>query len=425
MRRIIENAPKSLPRRASPASRERDVPHRAPHVPLSFHMMAKPRGSICNLDCSYCYYLEKEALYPGSAFRMSDATLEAYIRQYIASQMTSEVTFAWQGGEPALMGLDFFRRAVELQQKYARPGMRVANAFQTNGTMLDDEWCRFFREHDFLIGISIDGPRRLHDAHRKDKGGTDTFDRVMRGLRLLQKHGVEYNVLTTVHAANADHPLDVYRFLRDVARVRFIQFIPIVERVPATEGDEVRVSERSVHAVQYGRFLIRIFDEWVRKDIGRVFVQAFDEALGAYWGRGATLCVHQETCGKAMVIEHNGDVYSCDHFVEPAYRLGNIHEDRLQTLAGSAEQNAFGEAKRNTLPRQCLECDVRFACHGGCPKDRFIRMEDGEDGLNVLCEGYRAFFRHIREPMRLMIAELDAGRPPSNVMRTMKERLRP
>jgi len=386
--------------------------------PRAFHVMTKPRGAICNLDCAYCYFLSKELLYPGSRFRMANELLEAYTRQYIAAQRVPEVTFAWQGGEPTLMGLDFFRLALELQRKYRRPGMRVHNTIQTNGTTLTEEWCRFFREHNFLVGISLDGPRELHDAYRVDKGGHPTFDRVMAGIALLKQHGVEFNILTTLHAANAGHPLAVYRFLRDEVRTEFMQFIPIVERDNETgfqEGE--RLTPRSVGSRQYGDFLITIFDEWVRRDVGRVYVQLFDVALAAWLGQPAGLCVFEETCGLALAMEHNGDVFSCDHFVEPAYKLGNIHDIPLVDLASSPAQHQFGLAKRDTLPRLCRECDVRFVCNGGCPKDRILTTPDGEAGLNYLCEGYQAFFRHVDRPMRFMAAELRAGRPPAGIMR--------
>ncbi|MCG8346325.1 MAG: anaerobic sulfatase maturase [Chloroflexales bacterium] len=386
-------------------------------VPPVFQVMLKPHGPICNLDCKYCYFLSKEMLYPGSRFRMADDLLEAYTRQYIAAQHAPEVTFAWQGGEPTLMGLAFFQRAVELQQKCRKPGMRIYNAFQTNGVLLDDDWGEFFKANDFLIGLSIDGPHELHDAYRVDKGGRPTFDRVMRGLSFLKKHRVDFNILTTVHAVNADHPLEVYRFLRDEVGTQFIQFIPIVERDNATgfqEGEQI--TNRSVTGRQYGDFLIAIFDEWVRRDVGRVFVQIFDIALGAWLGRPASLCIFRETCGEALALEHNGDLYSCDHFVEPHHKLGNIQEIPLIDLVTSEQQRQFGQAKRDTLPRDCRECDVRFVCNGGCPKDRILHTPDGEPGLNYLCAGYKAFFRHIDQPMRFMANEIRQQRPPANIM---------
>lgn len=379
--------------------------------------MLKPRGPVCNLGCSYCYYLSKERLYPGSDFRMSEELLEEYTCQYIESQRVPEVTFTWQGGEPLLMGLDFFRRAVELQQKYGKPGINVFNTLQTNGIPLDDAWCRFFREHGFLIGISLDGPRQLHDAYRADKAGQPTFDRVMTGVELLNRHGVDFNILACIHAANADHPLEVYRFLRNEVGAQFIQFIPVVERDNETgfqEGD--KVTDRSVGPGQYGEFLIGVFDEWVRRDVGTIFVQIFDTSLAGWVSRRPGLCIFEETCGAALVMEHNGDLYSCDHFVEPSRMLGNILETPLADMARSARQQHFGLQKREALPRYCMKCDVRFVCNGGCPKNRFVKTPNGEDGLNYLCEGYHAFFKHIDKPMRFMEAELQAGRPPANIM---------
>ena len=383
-----------------------------PTAPPAFNVMLKPRGAICNLDCAYCYYLSKERLYPGSRFRMSSELLETCTGQYIEAQRVPEVTFAWQGGEPTLMGLDFFRLAVEFQQEYCRPGVRIHNVLQTNGITLDDEWCRFFRKHNFLIGVSLDGPRDLHDVYRVDKGGKPTFDHVMAGVALLKQHGVDFNILATVHAANADHSLEVYRFLRDEVGASFIQFIPIVEMDNDTgfqEGD--KVAERSVAGRQYGAFLIAIFDEWVRRDVGRVFVQIFDVALTAWLGQRPGLCIFEETCGTALVMEHNGDFYSCDHFVEPRHELGNIQEISLVEMVGSEQQRQFGLTKRDMLPRYCRECQVRFICNGGCPKNRILRTPDGQPGLNYLCEGYKAFFTRIDRPMQIMAAELQVGRP--------------
>jgi uncharacterized protein len=385
--------------------------------PPAFHVMSKPRGAICNLDCTYCYFLMKEDLYPGSQFRMSDGMLERYTRQLIEAQRVPEVTFAWQGGEPTLMGLAFFERAIELQQQFKKPGVRIHNALQTNGVTLDDAWCRFFKQHEFLVGLSIDGPRHLHDAYRVDKGGRPTFDRVMAGIELLKKHQVEFNTLTTLHAANVGFPRDVYRFLRDEVGSQFIQFIPIVERENETgfqEGDQV--TDRSLTGKQYGQFLITVFNEWVRRDVGRVYVQLFDVALAAWSGQRPGLCIFEETCGQALALEHNGDLYSCDHFVEPKYLLGNIEQELMIDLVASDQQYRFGLEKRDSLPRYCRECEVRFVCHGGCPKNRFIDTPDGEPGLNYLCEGYRAFFNTIDQPMRYMAAELRARRPPGNIM---------
>jgi uncharacterized protein len=348
---------------------------------------------------------------------MSETLLEDYTRQYIMAQQVPEVTFAWQGGEPTLMGLGFYRQAVAYQQKHKKPGMRIYNALQTNAVTLDDAWCRFFAENDFLIGVSLDGPPAMHDAYRVDKGGAPTFERVMRGINLLKKHRAEFNILTTVHAANAGHPLELYRFMRDEVKTRFLQFIPIVERDNLTgyqEGNSV--TERSVTAEQYGQFLVSIFDEWVRHDVGRVYVQIFDVALAAWSGHNPGLCVFEETCGRALALEHNGDVYSCDHFVEPKHKLGNLVDIPLTELVNSEQQRAFGLAKRDSLPQYCRECDVRFVCNGGCPKNRIIETPSGEPGLNYLCAGYKAFFTHVDEPMRFMANELAQRRPPANVM---------
>ena len=389
----------------------------------AFHLMTKPRGAICNLDCKYCYFLSKERLYPNSNFRMSETLLEEYTRQYIAAQQVPEVTFAWQGGEPTLMGLDFYKQAVGYQQKHKKPGMRIYNALQTNAVTLDDDWCAFFAQNDFLIGVSLDGPQALHDAYRVDKGGAPTFDRVMRGIGLLKQHGTEFNILTTVHAANADHPLEIYRFMRDEVKAQFLQFIPIVERDNDTGYQEgTTVTERSVTAEQYGQFLIAIFEEWVRNDVGRVFVQIFDVALAAWTGNHPGLCIFEKTCGRALALEHNGDVYSCDHFVEPNHKVGNIFDIPLTEIVASDKQRAFGLAKRDTLPQYCLDCEVRFICNGGCPKNRIIETPAGEPGLNYLCAGYMAFFTHIDEPMRFMANELAHRRPPANVMFYMQRK---
>jgi uncharacterized protein len=382
----------------------------------AFQVMLKPRGPICNLDCRYCYYLAKEELYPGAGFRMSDELLEEYTRQYIAAQRAPEVVFAWQGGEPTLMGLEFYRRAVALQQKYRRPGIRILNTLQTNGTRLDDEWCAFFHEHNFLIGLSLDGPRHLHDSYRVDRGGQPTFDRAMDGLTKLQRHQVEFNILTCLHAANADFPLDVYRFLRDEVGAECMQFIPIVERMhPLRFQEGTRVSSRSVSGEAYGRFLNTVFDEWIQHDIGRVSIQMFDVALAIWLGEPSGLCIFDETCGRGLAMEHNGDVYSCDHFVEPRHRLGNMQVIPLADLSCSAKQRRFGLAKSETLPRTCRECPVLFACRGGCPKDRLLQTPDGEPGLNYLCAGYKAFFTHVDAPMQRMSALIRRGSPITDV----------
>lgn len=405
------------------------------------HVMAKPIGPICNLDCEYCYYLHKEELYPGTkSWRMAPETLREYIRQYIEVQPADaeEITFAWQGGEPTLLGLDFFRRIVSLQQEYAREGQRIANALQTNGVLLDEEWAAFFRENDFLIGLSIDGPAELHDRYRYDKKGAGTFGAVQRALQLLKKESVEFNALVVVNSHNGDHGKRVYSYIRDNG-VKFLQFIPIVEQVgvgahaedaTGTSGGsghpwQSRVSSRSVGPEQFGQFLVDVFDEWVRRDVGRVFVQIFDQALAAYLGMEPSLCVFRKQCGRALAIEHNGDLYSCDHFVEPDYKLGNILELPIVELANSERQREFGAAKESTLPRYCRECEVLFACNGECPKNRFIETPDGESGLNYLCAGYRRFFNHVREPMEFMAAELRAGRAAANVMHRHRARPEP
>jgi uncharacterized protein len=406
-------------------------------APPRFHVLVKPTGATCNLDCAYCFFLSKEMLYPGSRFRMADELLENYIRQLIESHQTREVSLAFQGGEPTLMGLPFFRRAVEYAEKYRRPGMTVEYTIQTNGTLLDDEWGQFLRANNFLVGISIDGPREIHDLYRYDKGGAPTFDKVMRGLSVLKQHRVEWNVLCTLHRYNAERPLEIYRFFRDELGANFMQFIPIVERLTPeqaaatlnladpwhswrdrplyTQGGNI-VTERSITAEQYGQFLNTMFDEWVRRDVARVFVQMFDVALANWFGAPPGLCVHSRTCGIALAMEHNGDLYSCDHFVEPKYLLGNIQQDHLIELVASDKQQKFGRDKFDTLPRYCRECDVRFACHGGCPKDRFITTPDGEPGLNYLCAGYKAFFHHIDGAMRFMVNELRHEQPPANIM---------
>ncbi len=379
--------------------------------------MAKPTGSACNLRCHYCFFLKKEKLYPGSAFRMPDDVHEAYIRQILEAHNVPDVTIAWQGGEPTLMGLDFFRRSIELQKRYRKPGTRIENTFQTNGILLDDEWCRFFHENRFLIGLSLDGPKELHDFYRKDKGGRGTFDRVFKAARLLQKRQVEFNVLCTVNSKNADHPLEVYRFFRDDLDAHYIQFIPIVERDNESgcqEGD--KVTDRSVRPDQWGRFLIEIFDEWVERDVGKTFVLNFDGALAGWLDMAGTVCIFGPTCGLGMALEHNGDLYSCDHFVEPKYRLGNILRTPMIELVASEKQLRFGQDKRNTLPRYCRECDVLHICNGECPKNRLIETPDGEPGLNYLCAGYKAFFKHADRPMKIMADLIRNGKPAEEAM---------
>jgi uncharacterized protein len=408
------------------------------NAPPAYHVLAKPTGPICNLDCEYCFFLSKEMLYPGDRFRMADDLLETYLQQLLESHLTPDVVVAWQGGEPTMMGLDFFRRSVQIVEKYRRRGQRVEYTIQTNGTLIDDEWARFFKEHGFLVGLSVDGPRDLHDEYRVDKGGKGSFDRVMAGYEKLRAHGVDVNVLCTVHAGNQDHALEVYRFFRDEMRTQFIQFIPIVERATeeslplANEGwgtggtsqrslytqDGTLVTDRSVTPEGFGKFLIQIFDEWVRRDVGEVYVQMFDVSLANWHGEPPGLCVFSETCGTALAMEHNGDLYSCDHFVEPNYLLGNITDKPMIELVASDQQRAFGRAKRDTLPKYCLDCEVRFACHGGCPKDRFTHTPAGDEGLNYLCAGYKAFFKHIDPAMRTMSQLLRQDRAPTEIMNT-------
>jgi len=391
--------------------------------------MAKPIGPICNLDCTYCYYLEKETLYPkGENFKMNPDVLENYIRQYIESQNTREVTFAWQGGEPTLLGLPYFKKIIELERKYSN-GRQINNTLQTNGTLLTDDWCQFFRENHFLIGLSLDGPQRLHDTYRLDKGQKPTFERVMHGLSLLKKHQVEFNTLTVVSASNAKHPIEVYDFLRQIGS-GYIQFIPLVERLPApgmplsldfAEPPEPGQSESpvtrwSVPSEAYGDFLVQIFNAWVKRDVGKVFVQMFDVSLGIWSGHGPGLCLFLKDCGEGLALEHNGDLFSCDHFVYPKFKLGNIMNESIAAMVNSQTQKKFGESKSSTLPKFCRECDVRFACHGECPKHRFIKTPYGEDGLNYLCAGYKKFFRHVDPYMKQMSAFLDARQSPANIM---------
>jgi len=397
-----------------------------------FHILSKPIGPICNLDCHYCFYLDRESLFPqhrkASDFRMSDETLEKYIQQYIQFQPGRDVPFAWQGGEPTLLGLDYFRRVVELQKQYAVPGKRIHNAFQTNGTLLNDEWCKFLAEEKFLVGLSIDGPRELHDRYRVTRGGKPTFDQVWRGMNLLKQHHVAFNTLTVVHRELAHHPLEVYEFLKEHGSP-VIQLIPLVERDAAAKlkpqaqagrltvlQPESLVEPWTVEPVQFGRFLCEIFDRWVRYDVGRTIVQTFDVQVGIWAGRGSNLCVFSETCGRALAIEHSGDLYSCDHFVSPDYHLGNIHDATLTDMVESPKQRQFGLDKRSTLPKYCQQCEVRFACNGECPKNRFILTPDGEPGLNYLCAGYKLFLNHIRPYMQTITVLLRQSRPGSDIM---------
>lgn len=399
--------------------------------PRAFNVMAKPVGALCNLNCTYCYYLEKYGLYAGEKMpRMSDAVLECFIRDYIAAQDVPEVSFVWQGGEPSLLGIDFFKKILALQKKYAN-GKKIDNAFQTNGMLIDDAWADFLAENGFLVGISIDGPRELHDARRVTRSGAPTFDLVFAGMQRLKRAGAEFNTLTVVGSHNVHRALDVYEFLRESGS-GFIQFIPLVERPAApadapmrfapppdlasgTLGDPL-VTPWSVRPAEYGDFLCAIYDVWVRRDVGRVFVQLFDVALCAWAGVPAPLCVFSEKCGKALAIEHNGDIFSCDHFVYPKFRLGNILTTPLAKLADAPLQKKFGDAKFSTLPRVCRKCGVRFACHGECPKHRFLRAPDGEPGLNYLCAAYKKFFTHVAPTMSRMKTLLEQNRAPAEIM---------
>ena len=363
------------------------------------YVMLKPVGSRCNLACQYCYYLEKGKLYPEQE-PLSETLLETFIRQYIEAQTMPEVLFTWHGGEPLLQPLSFYRKALELQQRYAG-GRQIDNCLQTNGTLLTDEWCEFLRENRFLVGISIDGPQTYHDAYR-----CRSFEKVMRGIRLLQKHHVEWNAMATVNHLNADHPVEFYRFFKEIG-CQYLQFTPVVE--PS-------LCDTSVTPEQWGRFLCRVYDEWVKADVGQIFVQLFDATLANWAGEPPGICSMSPTCGRAAMMEANGDVYSCDHFVFPEYRLGNIRQQSLTEMLYGERQQQFGRSKRTSLPRQCRECRFLFACHGECPKNRFVKDKYGEPGLNYLCKGYRQFFAHVASDMDFMKAELDAGRSPANIM---------
>lgn len=377
------------------------------HVASPFHVIAKPTGAICNIECEYCFYLDKEQLYPHqqrSDFRMTRQVLERYVQQYIEAQPAGvEVNFSWQGGEPTLLGLEFYRTVVELQRRHARPGQPITNALQTNGMLLDDEWCTFLRDEGFLVGISIDGEQARHDRYRLDLAGRGTFTRVMAGLDALRRNGVEWNALTVVQSDNGDHGAEVYRFLRSIG-ARFIQLIPIVEPQPGGG-----VSSRTVGSEQWGRFLNAVWDEWIVADVGEVFVQHFDMMLGLTLGQPSSSCVHSRTCGRALAVEHNGDLYSCDHFVTPAHRLGNLTQTHLAVLVEGPQQSEFGRAKHETLPEHCRRCEHLSRCWGGCPAHRVARTPEGEPNLNHLCEGYKLFYAHTRPALRAMATALRRG----------------
>jgi uncharacterized protein len=393
------------------------------------YVMLKPAGAHCNLACKYCYYLEKNKLYPtAQRHLMSDEILEQFTREYIEAQTMSQVLFTWHGGEPLLRSIDFYRKALSLQQKYAG-GRRIDNVIQTNGTLLTDEWCEFFAQNHWLVGISIDGPQPDHDHYRLTAAGKPSWKKVMQGIKLLKKHGVEWNAMAVVNAYNANHPLEFYRFFKENG-CQFLQFTPIVERLTRHEDgrtlasladkDEISLSEASVAPEQWGYFLCAIFDEWVRKDVGKIFVEIFDCTLANWMGVSPGICAYSKECGHAGVMEHNGDVYSCDHFVFPEYKLGNIRDHSLIDMLYGEQQQEFSRLKHSSLPRQCKECDMEFACHGECPKNRFMKDKYGDSGLNYLCPGYYHYYQHVAPYMDYMKQELMSQRPPSNIMKVVQ-----
>ena len=393
------------------------------------YVMLKPAGAHCNLACKYCYYLEKNKLYPtAQRHLMSDEMLEQFTREYIEAQTMNQVLFTWHGGEPLLRSVDFYRKALSLQQKYAG-GRRIDNVIQTNGTLLTDEWCEFFAQNHWLVGISIDGPQPDHDHYRLTAAGKPSWKKVMQGIKLLKKHGVEWNAMAVVNAYNANHPLEFYRFFKENG-CQFLQFTPIVERLTRHEDgrtlasladkDEISLSEASVAPEQWGYFLCAIFDEWVRKDVGKIFVEIFDCTLANWMGISPGICAYSKECGHAGVMEHNGDVYSCDHFVFPEYKLGNIRDHSLIDMLYGEQQQEFSRLKHSSLPRQCKECDMEFACHGECPKNRFMKDKYGDSGLNYLCPGYYHYYQHVAPYMDYMKQELMSQRPPSNIMKVVQ-----
>ena len=393
------------------------------------YVMLKPAGAHCNLACKYCYYLEKNKLYPtAQRHLMSDEMLEQFTREYIEAQTMNQVLFTWHGGEPLLRSIDFYRKALSLQQKYAG-GRRIDNVIQTNGTLLTDEWCEFFAQNHWLVGISIDGPQPYHDHYRLTAAGKPSWKKVMQGIKLLKKHGVEWNAMAVVNAYNANHPLEFYRFFKENG-CQFLQFTPIVERLTRHEDgrtlasladkNEISLSEASVAPEQWGYFLCAIFDEWVRKDVGKIFVEIFDCTLANWMGISPGICAYSKECGHAGVMEHNGDVYSCDHFVFPEYKLGNIRDYSLIDMLYGEQQQEFSRLKHSSLPRQCKECDMEFACHGECPKNRFMKDKYGDSGLNYLCPGYYHYYQHVAPYMDYMKQELMSQRPPSNIMKVVQ-----
>ena len=389
------------------------------------YVMLKPAGAHCNLACKYCYYLEKSKLYATSQRHlMTDEMLERFTQEYIEAQTMGHVLFTWHGGEPLMRSIDFYKKALTLQQKYAR-GRHIDNVIQTNGTLLTDEWCEFFAQNHWPVGISIDGPQQYHDHYRLTSAGKPSWERVMHGIRLLNKHHVEWNAMAVVNAYNADHPLEFYHFFKEHG-CQYLQFTPIVERLTAhsdgrtlaslADQTDIPVADFSVTAEQWGTFLCTIFDEWVRHDVGSIFVEIFDCTLANWMGVAPGICSYSTHCGHAGVMEHNGDVYSCDHFVFPTYKLGNIRDHTLVEMLYGEQQQAFSRLKHASLPRQCKECDMEFACHGECPKNRFLHDRYGNPGLNYLCRGYYQYYTHVAPYMDLMKRELLAQRPPANIM---------
>lgn len=383
----------------------------------SFNLIIKPTGAQCNLACEYCYFLKKENLYKGSRFRMGDEILETFIRQYLESQPSGEVYFTWQGGEPTLMGVPFFKKAVALQQRYLAPGQTVKNALQTNGHFLDEDWCRFLKVNDFLVGLSIDGPPRLHDAHRKDKAGQGTHVRTLFGLELLNKHGIKTNILACISDANVCEPVEVYRYFRDTLGMQHLQFIPIVERANKTGSQRgEKLTSRSISGKAYGEFLISIFNEWVSRDVGSIFVQLFEVCVGVWLGMPASICIFGEICGSCLAIEHTGDLFACDHYVQPDALLGSVLNKTISEMTVSSQQQTFGMNKKTALPEKCQRCDVRFICNGGCPKNRILPPKNESQPINHLCEGYQTFFRHIDKPLKMMAALINTDRPAAEIL---------
>lgn len=394
------------------------------------YVLAKPVGASCNLRCKYCYYLEKSHLYRNAPARvMSDELLERFVQEYIQAQTMSQVLFTWHGGEPLMRPLSFYRKAVALQERYAF-GRQIDNTIQTNGTLLTDEWCEFFKEHNWLVGISIDGPQEFHDEYRRTASDKPSWQKVMRGIRLLRKHGVEWNAMAVVNDFNAGYPLEFYHFFKEMG-AKYIQFAPVVERMAAhSDGrhlatlvdQECPVADFSVSPAQWGDFLCAIFDEWVRHDVGQTYVEIFDCTLANWVGERPGICVYAKECGHAGVMEFNGDVYSCDHFVFPEYKLGNIRDRTLVEMLYGEQQRQFSCIKHATLPKQCKECEWEFACHGECPKNRFVNDRYGNPGLNYLCSGYRHFYEHVAPYMDFMKKEFMNQRPPANVMEAVKRK---